>query len=148
MFIYDLNGDPSWVSAALTKTGPRTFAGSLDATTGPPFDSVPFDSARVAHAIVGSATLTFSDGADATFAYTLNGVSRSKALTRFVFRGPARSVNRAPAVLVLKHCSCRNFLRFERASLCRFRKLLKMGSNSMWNAFCLWSTNSAHQGMQ
>jgi hypothetical protein len=86
-FIYDANGDPSWVSAALTKTGSRSYAGALDATTGPPLDSAPFDSTRVTHNTVGSATLIFSDGANGAFAYTLNGVSRTKAIARFVFRG-------------------------------------------------------------
>ena len=33
-------------------------------------------------------SLTFTDGATATFVYTLNGVSQTKALTRFVFRTP------------------------------------------------------------
>ena len=87
-FVYGEDGNPAWVSATLTKTGARTYAGALDATTGPRFDSVPFDSTRVAHASVGSATVTFTDGANATFVYTLNDVSRTRFLTRFVFRAP------------------------------------------------------------
>jgi hypothetical protein len=87
-FTYDLNGNPTWVSAALTKTGARTYVGALDATTGPPFSSVPFDSTHVTHTPVGTASVTFTDGANATLVYTLNGVSQTKALTRFVFRSP------------------------------------------------------------
>jgi hypothetical protein len=87
-FTYDANGNPLWVTATLPKTAARTYAGALDATTGPPFYAQPFDPSRVTHSPVGTATVTFTDGAHATFAYTLNGVSQTKALTRFVFRAP------------------------------------------------------------
>jgi hypothetical protein len=87
-FIYDENGAPFWVSATLTKTVAGTYAGALDATTGPAFSSVPFDSSHVTHSNVGTATVTFTDGNTGTFTYALNGVSGIKALTRFVFRAP------------------------------------------------------------
>jgi hypothetical protein len=32
--------------------------------------------------------VTFTDGANATFVYTLHGVSQAKPLARFVFRAP------------------------------------------------------------
>jgi len=87
-FTYDANGKPLWVTATLFKTAARTYTGALDATTGPPFNSVPFDSSYLTHTTVGNATVSFADGNNATFTYTLNGVSRTKALTRFVFRAP------------------------------------------------------------
>ena len=87
-FTYDASGKPLWVTATLAKTAARTYAGALDVTTGPPFNAVPFDPSRVTHNPVGTATVTFTDGANGTFAYTLNGISQTKALTRFVF--PAR----------------------------------------------------------
>jgi len=68
--------------------GPKTYTGSLDATTGPAFDAVPFDSSRVTHSAVGTATVTFTDGANSIFDYSLYGVARTKSLTRFVFRSP------------------------------------------------------------
>jgi hypothetical protein len=86
-FTYDANGKALWVTATLTKTGARTFTGSLDVTTGPPFSAVPFDPSRVTHSNVGTATVTFTDGANGTFASTLHGVSQVKAITRFVFSG-------------------------------------------------------------
>jgi hypothetical protein len=86
--MYDESGAPSWVSAALRKTAPRTYTGALDSTTGPPINSVPFDPSRVTHRDVGSATVTFTDGNNGIFAYTLNGISQSKAVTQFVFRSP------------------------------------------------------------
>ena len=87
-FTYDASGQPWWVTATLTKTTAGTYSGGLDTTTGPPLDSVPFDPSRVTHSAVGTATVTFTDGANATFVYTLNGVSQTKPLTRFVFRAP------------------------------------------------------------
>jgi hypothetical protein len=87
-FTYDLNGNPLWVTATLAKTAAGTYAGALDATTGPPFNAVPFDPSHLTHSTVGTATVTFTDGANGTFVYTLNGVSQTKALTRFVFRAP------------------------------------------------------------
>ena len=87
-YMYDESGGPSWLTAALSKTAPRTYTGALDSTTGPPINSVPFDPSRVTHRIVGSATMTFADGNNGTFAYTLNGVSQSKAIAQFVFRSP------------------------------------------------------------
>jgi hypothetical protein len=87
-FIYDQNGAPIWVSATLTKTGTRTYTGELDMTTGPPFSAVPYNPTLVTHTTVGTATVVFTDGNNGTFTYTLNGVTRTKALTRFVFVGP------------------------------------------------------------
>jgi len=42
----------------------------------------------VVAAAVGTATFTFSDGNNASFAYTVNGVSQVKAITREVFQNP------------------------------------------------------------
>ncbi len=88
-FMYDLSGNPAWVSATLAKTSEYTYSGALDATTGPPFFSVPFDPSRVTHSTVGNAKVDFNvyDDANATFIYTLNGVSQTKRIARFVFRG-------------------------------------------------------------
>ena len=51
-------------------------------TTGPRFQAVPFDSAAVVGTNVGTATLTFTDGNTASFAYTVNGISQTKAISR------------------------------------------------------------------
>ena len=67
---------------------PGVFSGQLFRTTGPAFNAVPFNPANVMPTAVGTATFTFADGNNATFAYTVNGVSQSKAITREVFRAP------------------------------------------------------------
>jgi hypothetical protein len=37
---------------------------------------------------VGTVSLTFTDGNHATFAYTVNGISQAKQITREIFRAP------------------------------------------------------------
>jgi hypothetical protein len=87
-FTYDVDGSPLWLSATLQQTAPKTYSGTLDRTRGPPFDALPWNPASVTAAAVGNATITFADGNHATFAYTVNGIGQSKAITREVFQAP------------------------------------------------------------
>ena len=87
-FTYDASHAPAWIFATAQKTGANTYAGSLYRATGPAFNAVPFDPARVSSGVVGSMVLTFADGNNATFAYTLDGVEQIKAITRQVFVAP------------------------------------------------------------
>ena len=87
-FTYDHDRMPMWLVATATKTMPATYAGTLYRTTGPPFSAVPFDPAAVVRTPVGNVTLTFANGNSATFAYTVNGVSQMKTITRQIFRAP------------------------------------------------------------
>ena len=56
-------------------------------TTGPAFNAVPFDPAKVSCTTVGTGTLTFSDPNNGRFAYSVDGVQQTKVITRQVF-GP------------------------------------------------------------
>jgi hypothetical protein len=87
-FTYDVDGTPLWLSVTAPKAAATTYSGTLYRTTGPAFDAVPFDPAKVVLAPVGTATFTFADGNHATFAYTVSGVSQVKQITRQVFRAP------------------------------------------------------------
>jgi hypothetical protein len=87
-FTYASDGSPMWVSATAPKTGKGTYAGTIVRTTGPSFDSVPFDPKGVTLTDVGSLTLTFKNGNQGTFAYTLDGVTQTKSITRQIFRTP------------------------------------------------------------
>jgi len=69
------------------KTAEATYGGTLLRTTGPAFNAVPFDPTRVTRTPVGTGTLTFSDAGKSQFAYTVEGVSQTKTITRQVF-GP------------------------------------------------------------
>src|SRR5262249_10598678 len=93
-FTYDFDGAPLWLSATASKTSAGVYSGALFRTTGPPFSAVPFDPLRVVRTPVGTLTLTFLDGDNATFAYSLAlgnppiSVVQAKRLTRLVFRTP------------------------------------------------------------
>ena len=87
-FTYDFDGAPLWLSAPVYKTSPGQYTGTMYRTTGPAFNAVPFDPQRVVDTEVGTATLTFTNGASGTFAYTVNGVSQARAIEREVFRAP------------------------------------------------------------
>jgi hypothetical protein len=84
-FTYDLAGKARWLvmTAPLTLTG--VYEGTLFQDTGPPFNSVPFDPTQVRGSAVGAGTLTFTDLNTGTFAYTVNGITQTKSITREVF---------------------------------------------------------------
>ncbi|HEY3460791.1 MAG TPA: S8 family peptidase [Casimicrobiaceae bacterium] len=84
-FTYDSTGKAWWLSMTANKVAANTYAGVLVQTQGPAFSAVPFDPARVTPVGVGNATLTFTDANNARFAYTVNGVSQTKAITRELF---------------------------------------------------------------
>jgi hypothetical protein len=85
-FTYDADGRGMWLVAPdARRTTGNSYAGSLYRTTGPAFSSTPFDPARIAASSVGSAAFTFTAADAGTFAYTVNGVSQVKAITRQIF---------------------------------------------------------------
>jgi hypothetical protein len=87
-FTYDTDGKPTWfVGSDIEKTGNATYSGTLYKVFGPPTAS-PWDPSKVTRMPVGNATLTFRDDDNGTFAYTVSGVSGSKAITREVFATP------------------------------------------------------------
>jgi hypothetical protein len=87
-FTYDLTGKALWLTmiAPLTATG--VYSGQLFQTSGPPFNSVPFDPTQVFGIVVGTGALTFTDLSTGTFAYTVNGVTQTKSITRQIFDQP------------------------------------------------------------
>ena len=87
-FTYDVDHTPMWLVVTAPKTAPGVYSGTLYRTTGPAFNALPFNPANVMATAVGVATFTFSDGNNATFAYTVNGISQNKAITREIFAAP------------------------------------------------------------
>ncbi|HEX6136188.1 MAG TPA: M64 family metallopeptidase [Casimicrobiaceae bacterium] len=87
-FTYAADGKAWWLSmTAPLVSGGNRFGGTLYATSGPPYNALPFNSALVVPTAVGTGTLTFANADNGTFAYTVNGVSRTKSITRQAF-GP------------------------------------------------------------
>jgi hypothetical protein len=87
-FTYDHDGSPLWLSFTAQKTADGVYGGTLYRTTGPAFDSVPFDPARVVATSVGTASLTFTDGNTAEFSFSVDGISGTRSITREIFETP------------------------------------------------------------
>jgi len=86
-FTYDLTGKGTWLVMTANKTGPNTYSGSLIQGTGPAFDAVPFPplgspGGATVSGLGGTGTLTFTDANNASFTYTVNGITQTKAITR------------------------------------------------------------------
>ena len=81
-YTYDTTGKAWWLTMLAARTTPTgsAYAGTLYASSGPPFNN--FTGPATATA-VGSGTLTFADVNTGSFAYTVNGVSQTKAITRY-----------------------------------------------------------------
>lgn len=88
-FTYGPGGKGMWyVGSEIRKSGTGQYSGALYRTTGPSYRASPWNPAQVAVVPVGSATLSFSDANNGTFAYVVDGVSGSKPITRQVFATP------------------------------------------------------------
>ncbi len=86
-FTYDAGGRAWWLSMTAVKSAWNVYTGTLLETRGPPLNAMPFNPALVTKNAVGTGTLTFTDANNASFAFTVNGVNRTKAITRQAF-GP------------------------------------------------------------
>ena len=86
-FTYDSAGKAWWLTMTANRTADNVYTGTLYETRGPSFNAVPFNPAAVTQNPVGAATLTFGDAHNGLFAYTVNGITQTKAITRLVF-GP------------------------------------------------------------
>jgi YVTN family beta-propeller protein len=96
-FTYDSSHAPLWLSALLQRQGTsNVYSGPMTRTSGSCFNN--YKATDVAQATVGTATVIFANGDNATFNYTTNGngglpagVNQSKAIVRFQF-GPGGTV--------------------------------------------------------
>jgi hypothetical protein len=88
-YTYGADGKPMWLSGSnIAKTGNGTYAGTLYRSWGPPLDAQPWDPVRVTRMPAGNVTFTFSDAANGVMAYSVDGVTQSKPITRMVFATP------------------------------------------------------------
>ena len=86
VFVYDTDGRPLlFVVPGVTYNSATSFTGNVQLTTGPWFGNATFDPNQVARTTAGTATLTFSDANNGTLTYTVNGVTKTKAITRLTF---------------------------------------------------------------
>jgi hypothetical protein len=88
LFAYDTNGQGMWlVMSAGQRQADGSFSGALYQTHGNgAFNAQPWPGVTVTQ--VGTMTLRFDNGENATLSYTVNGTSVTKAITRQVFSTP------------------------------------------------------------
>jgi hypothetical protein len=93
-FTYGSDGRGLWMYAAVPRNGTTSYFGTLQRNTrGPAFNSTPWNRSLIETAAVGSVTLNFSDASNATFTYTVDGITQSKFITRNIFQ-PAVTICR------------------------------------------------------
>ena len=95
-FTYAADGKGMWlVMSNGEKTGASTYSGPFYRTRGPAFNVAKWNSSTVSVTPAGTGTFTFTDANNGTFAYTVDGITQSKPITRQVYANPA-SVCRNP----------------------------------------------------
>ena len=88
-FTYAADGRGMWlVMSDGRRTTGNTFSGPLYRTRGPAFNASPWNPSQVTVTQVGTGTFSFSDANNGTFAYTVDGVSQTKSITRQVYGNP------------------------------------------------------------
>jgi len=87
-FTFGADGKPLWLVVAAGQAAPGVYTGTLYTGTGPPYDAATFDPGAVQSTAAGAAVLKFADGNHASFTYSVNGVSQTKAITREIFAPP------------------------------------------------------------
>lgn len=89
-YTYDAGNNPQWVAATGTRQSDGSFKGDLNrANSGTAFNLIN-NAAATSFPLpkTGEFTLRFSDGQTGTFTYTLDGITQSKQISRFVFGAP------------------------------------------------------------
>ncbi len=82
-YTYDTSGKAWWLSMLANRITGNTYTGDILATTGPPFNAVPFSPVTAPATKVGTGTLTFTDGNNGSFAYVVNGTAQTKPISRY-----------------------------------------------------------------
>ncbi len=97
-YTYASDGRPMWLSGLLQRGSDGRFSGTITRPqSGTPFNQINGNPATTFPLpVVGSATLSFSNGERGTFTYTLDGITQSKPIERFVYAGPTQSRCQAP----------------------------------------------------
>jgi hypothetical protein len=86
-YVYDNTGNPVWYVAPDCVVVGSACSGSVYSTTGPPLgpSNSSYSASSVQVTTAGTITATFLDANNASIAYTVNGVSGTKQITRQSF---------------------------------------------------------------
>lgn len=89
LFNYASDQLPLWLVASdLTLQANGSFTGPLYRLTGPPFFQLPWNPSGTNLSTVGTMTISFSGASSGTLAYTVNGVSVTRSITKQIFATP------------------------------------------------------------
>ena len=92
-YTYGSDGKPMWVTGLATKQANGSYSGDLNRpASGVAFNLINGPATTFPVPVVGSFSLSFSNGETGTFTYTLDGVTQSKAITRLVFVPPGTPI--------------------------------------------------------
>jgi murein DD-endopeptidase MepM/ murein hydrolase activator NlpD len=85
-FTYDTDRAGMWLVMSDARLQPDgSFSGTIHRTTGTPLAQISGSAASTGSTAVGNGVLRFASPQQASFAYTVNGVSQQKTLQRFAF---------------------------------------------------------------
>jgi hypothetical protein len=87
MYVYDTVGNATWYSAFCTING-TTCDGDLLRNKGGVAPTTPWSGSGISATKVGTMSLQFSSNDAASMSYTLDGLSNTKQITRFIFGPP------------------------------------------------------------
>lgn len=87
-YTYGSDGKPMWVTGLATKQANGSYSGELNRpASGTAFNLINGPATTFPVPVVGNFSLSFSDGENATFNYTLDGATQSKSIKRLVYVG-------------------------------------------------------------
>ena len=88
LYTYDASGNPAWFSmSAGAKQADGSYLGELVTSTGPAFNSVPWNPNAVARTVVGNMRLSFTAPDSGTLTYNVGSAQVTKAITKLNFAG-------------------------------------------------------------
>lgn len=94
-YTYGSNGNPQWITGLASRQADGSFKGDLNRpANGTPFNQINGMAATTFPVPkVGEFELRFSNGENASFKYTLDGIEQTKAIARFTFATPVTVCN-------------------------------------------------------
>lgn len=87
MYVYDGTGNATWYTVFCTVSN-TSCSGDLIRNKGGVTPTAPWNGSNISNTKVGTMTLQFASNDAATMSYTLDGLSNTKQITRFVFGPP------------------------------------------------------------
>ncbi len=92
-YTYRNDGSAMWVTGQLDRDSSGSFSGDLNRPlSGVAFNQINGPATTFPVPSVGQASLQFSSGENGVFTYTLDGITQSKPISRFIYSSPPLSV--------------------------------------------------------